>query len=49
MDFMEAAIDWILINQQIPETLPGAALWRHMGTQADGALWRHTSTMAALL
>ena len=24
---MEAAIDWILTNQQIPETLPGAATY----------------------
>ena len=32
-DFLEDAIDWILTNQQIPETLPGAALWRHMGSQ----------------
>ena len=26
---MDAAIDWILTNQQIPETLPGSSLWHH--------------------
>ena len=35
-DFMEAAIDWIWTNQQISETLPGAAIWRHMGSQEWG-------------
>ena len=32
-DFMEAVIDWILTNQQIPDNLSGAAPWRHMGSQ----------------
>ena len=34
-DFMKAAIDWILgiTNQQISETLPGATVWRHLGSQ----------------
>ena len=35
---MEAAIDWILTNQQISEILLGAALWRHIGSQK----WRCT-------
>ena len=26
-DFMEVAIDWILTNQQISDSLPRAALW----------------------
>ena len=30
---MEATIDWILTNHQIPESLPGAAVWRHRGSQ----------------
>ena len=30
---MESAISWIVTNQQIPKTLPGAALWCHLGSQ----------------
>ena len=32
-DFMEAAINRILTSRQIPETLPGPALWRYVGSQ----------------
>ena len=52
-DFMEAAINRILTNQQIPETLPGPALWRHVGSQKwcctqVEPTWRHTTeNMAA--
>ena len=52
-DFMEATIDWLLTNQQIPKPLPGTALWRHIASQKWRCtrvelIWRHTtSTMAA--
>ena len=34
-NFMEAAIDWISTNQNISDTLPGAALWRHMDSHSE--------------
>ena len=47
-DFMEVAINRILTNQQIPETLPGPALWHHVGSQKwcctlVEPTWRHTT------
>ena len=42
---MDAAIDPNLTNQQIPETLPEAALWRHMGSQK----WCCTRVVALII
>ena len=44
---MEAATDWILTNQQIPESLPGAALWRHTALRSGVAISPYDVTQQA--